>query len=329
MWLTHSGGCCDRYGSGGAISRTKLVTHENVGTRTFRAGARAGGRAGPIFCSLPSPCEDCILGLKNSMDDVYGIEGTASRLLDEIESIEAILGAEKVEVFPAQRCALLARLRDDEHFDTAPCASDDERTVIVLDDIGSDHSRLRISAPLLYPAQPCVVTVDSQAFTRSVADSVGAELTAAAAKLAGSEAMFELIGLLELKIEETCAAAATTTTTCGQDRELSAASADATSAAESQPSTVVLHIDHMNDSATYIKKLRLWSEELELGAVVLYRLRTKAVNATSGGKSVTPVSSTFTTIGARTPLCLTHQPIAFSVCRKGGLKASGSCWMVI
>ena len=155
------------------------------------------------------------------MDDVYGIEGTASRLLDEIESIEAILGAEKVEVFPAQRCALLARLRDDEHFDTAPCASDDERTVIVLDDIGSDHSRLRISAPLLYPAQPCVVTVDSQAFTRSVADSVGAELTAAAAKLAGSEAMFELIGLLELKIEETCAAATTTTTTtttCGQDR---------------------------------------------------------------------------------------------------------------
>ena len=53
-------------------------------------------------------------------------------------------------------------------------------------------------------------------------------------------------------------------------------------------STVLFHIDHMNDSATYIQKLQTWSEELKLGAVLLYRMRTKAVNASSGGKSVTP-----------------------------------------
>jgi hypothetical protein len=53
-------------------------------------------------------------------------------------------------------------------------------------------------------------------------------------------------------------------------------------------STVLFHIDHMNDSATYIQKLQTWSAELKLGAVLLYRMRTKAVNASSGGKSVTP-----------------------------------------
>ena len=53
-------------------------------------------------------------------------------------------------------------------------------------------------------------------------------------------------------------------------------------------SSVLLHIDHMNDSSAYIRKLQLWTEELELGAALLYRMQTKAVSATSGGRSVTP-----------------------------------------
>jgi hypothetical protein len=60
-------------------------------------------------------------------------------------------------------------------------------------------------------------------------------------------------------------------------------------AASGDSATVLLHIDHMNDSASYIRTLETWSSDLGLGAVVvLYRMRTKPVNASSGGKSIQP-----------------------------------------
>ena len=57
---------------------------------------------------------------------------------------------------------------------------------------------------------------------------------------------------------------------------------------QSNLSAILFRIDHMNDSTSYIRKLQLWSDELELGTVLLYRMRSKSVNASSGGKAVTP-----------------------------------------
>ena len=52
--------------------------------------------------------------------------------------------------------------------------------------------------------------------------------------------------------------------------------------------SLLLHIDHMNDTATYLKKLRGWIDELSLHGKLLYRLRTTPCNASSGGSKVVP-----------------------------------------
>lgn len=49
-----------------------------------------------------------------------------------------------------------------------------------------------------------------------------------------------------------------------------------------------VHIDHMNDHLVYMKKVRGWIDELGLTGRMLYRMRSKPVNATSGGSKLVP-----------------------------------------
>merc|ERR1719272_2735515 len=53
-------------------------------------------------------------------------------------------------------------------------------------------------------------------------------------------------------------------------------------------SQVCLFIDHMNDHLSYMKKVNSWCKELGLSGIMLYRMRSKHINAVSGGGSVTP-----------------------------------------
>ena len=157
---------------------------------------------------------------------------------------------------------------------------------------GSAVARLRCALPPGYPttaaARPSV-TVERLRRTRQ--DELTAALQARADELLGEESVVELAQALEelysgVIADEHTSVAAAERSPCAADPlepepELS-------SGQQLALSSVLLHIDHMNDSSAYIRKLQLWTEELDLGAALLYRMRTKAVSATSGGRSVTP-----------------------------------------
>lgn len=157
-------------------------------------------------------------------------------------------------------------------------------------------ARLRLSLPPGYPtAASARVSVSIEGLRRRVQDDLTAAVQTKADALLGEEAVMELaqelqeIGPGVLANEQAIGLGPDP----DPDPEQNAAAGGAVQAMmASKPkeslSTVLFHIDHMNDSTTYIQKLRLWSEELNLGVVLLYRMRTKAVNASSGGKSVNP-----------------------------------------
>jgi hypothetical protein len=163
---------------------------------------------------------------------------------------------------------------------------------------GSAVARLRCALPPGYPttaaARPSV-TVEGLRRTRQ--DELTAALQAKADELLGEESVVELAQALEavysgvVADERTSVAAAERSPCAGNPLEPEPELSSSAHAAVGQQlalSSVLLHIDHMNDSSAYIRKLQLWTDELGLGGVLLYRMRTKAVNATSGGRSVTP-----------------------------------------
>jgi hypothetical protein len=155
---------------------------------------------------------------------------------------------------------------------------------------GSAVARLRCALPPGYPtaaaARPSV-TVEGLRRTRQ--DELTAALQAKADELLGEESVVELAQALE-ELYTGVVADERIRVVARQPEPEPELSGSAHAAAGQQPAltSILLHIDHMNDSTAYIRKLQLWSEELGLGVVLLYRMRTKAVNATSGGRSVTP-----------------------------------------
>ena len=94
----------------------------------------------------------------------------------------------------------------------------------------------------------------------------------------GQECLYQLASELEEKLGARLAAAA----------EEKDAAASTTPEDERPLSQVLLFIDHMNDSTTYLKKVDGWASDLGLTGLILYRMRTKPVNATSAGASVNP-----------------------------------------
>ena len=154
-------------------------------------------------------------------------------------------------------------------------------------------ARLRCALPPGYPVTAAArVSVSVEGLRRTHQDELTLLLQRRADALLGEEAVVELAQELQDKIPGVVADLrefVMQNRAGGAAAEPQPQSSTVTALSSAEPrSTILFHIDHMNDSTTYIRKLKLWAEELDLGAILLYRMRTKAVNASSGGKSVTP-----------------------------------------
>eukprot|EP01043_Picozoa_sp_COSAG02_P024664 COSAG02_NODE_1355_length_13099_cov_10.562923_9_plen_302_part_00 len=215
--------------------------------------------------------------------------GSLERALQELEALESIYGYEPGG-FIVHSTAELAMARSMVHPGvTQPNADVVDWTLpqleleirVELDSGGEGNdasARLRCAMPPGYPTTASLqVSVVVDDLRRAQQNELTAMLQAKADELLGEESVVDLVQALE---ELYCSMRSEGNTLGEQLPE--------PDLGQSKLSAILFRIDHMNDSTSYIRKLQLWSDELEMGTVLLYRMRSKSVNASSGGKAVTP-----------------------------------------
>jgi hypothetical protein len=154
-----------------------------------------------------------------------------------------------------------------------------ELDALRLDVTLEDGARVRFTLPIEYPlAEPARVTLEHSSLVRKELETLNHKLQERSVAMAGEqqESVLELVHeateLLHVLAEE----------------RMLAPSPDSCTSGQQVVQTVLLRIDHMNDSTTYIKKLQGWVSDLELSGQVFYKMRETPVNASSGGAKVTP-----------------------------------------
>lgn len=215
------------------------------------------------------------------MADVCGTDGTAARQLDEIEAMENVLGAANVTVDDDLR----------ERLANAVVASESDTTQ-VLDTVGyvrldckSDiiNGYVQLVLPPRYPLEAAQVSIGCSAMTAKQARLMNQQLSLIAAEHAegGEECLLELLMEFENMLK-------TLNETNIDPHSLACTPLNNNRNGAKPIMRACLHIDHMNDSITYVKKVKGWIAELGLTGRMLYKMRSKPVNASSGGTKVTP-----------------------------------------
>lgn len=214
--------------------------------------------------------------------------GSLERAVQELEALESIYGYEPggftvhsvTELALARSVVGVGQETGAEGAEWSPPQLELEICV----NLGSGEengavARLRCTMPPGYPTTASVqVSVSVDGFRRAQQDKLTLMLQQKADELLGDESVVDLVQALEELYSGVGSEGSAQTQGGLPEPELE------------QPDllTTLFRIDHMNDSTAYIRKLKLWSDELDLGIVLLYRMRSKSVNASSGGKAVSP-----------------------------------------
>ena len=159
----------------------------------------------------------------------------AERRADERDALEAILGADAVEFDSAS--TMRVRIKDDAHWCDATLRTPDD-----------------------YPSSSAldVRAVVSDALNREHEAAIVARAREVARASVGEESAYAVVAELEQSFKEILAAART-----ARER------AETTTTVEDHHA--VVRIDHMNDSAGYVKLLKKWCEGEGLGARAIHK----------------------------------------------------------
>jgi hypothetical protein len=138
--------------------------------------------------------------------------------------------------------------------------------------------RVRFTMSAEYPAsEPARVTIEHPSLVRKELEDLNQKLQAKAALLLGEESALELVQEAEELLEKF------------QEESTLFNLQDATEESSTvEQHTLLLRIDHMNDTTAYIKKLQGWIFDLGLRGRMFYRIRDTPCNASSGGSKLTP-----------------------------------------
>ena len=121
---------------------------------------------------------------------------------------------------------------------------------------------LHVVYPAMYPTVPPRLTVQCRGLPRAAAAAITASVGAVAAERCQGEDGEECVMEVLMQAQE-LAAEALAARVSEKEAEAEAEDADLEEA--------VVRIDHMNDSAGYMRKLKKWSTQLSLGARVFYQ----------------------------------------------------------
>lgn len=191
----------------------------------------------------------------------------------EIEALEAIYDGTDAFVLGDESWCKRARFYL-ESGSTTVHELDAARLTITLE----DAARVRFTLPTTYPQfEPAYVTVEHSSLVRRELEPLTRALQEKSAAMVGEESVLALMQEARELID-----------IVQNERRLCVFASEAESHSEQQVQTVLLRIDHMNDSTTYVKKLHGWVKDLELSGQIYYKMRDTPVNASSGGAKVTP-----------------------------------------
>jgi hypothetical protein len=206
------------------------------------------------------------------MDDERELPNCIERQLLEVEALEAIYDGTDAFV-----------VEDESWWKRAQFLLETESAVIQeLESLQfsvalETGARVRFTLPIAYPlSKPAHLAVEDSSLVRKDLDLLNEKLKTKSATLVGEESALELVQEAEELLQ-----------TLHEERSTSIFNANDDSC-KIQVHTLLLRIDHMNDSTTYMKKLEGWVNDLELSGKIFFKMRETPCIASSGGSKVTP-----------------------------------------